>query len=475
MMMKPWIVVSVLVLAPSCGGSSQGQKATPLDGAVELPAPSADLSHDLRAAADLPATRYGDVATDAVADGPGSVADTGAAEIPAATVSRFPDTTTTIAILSDQLPNMTAEQMQFAATHYVGSQKLVLGTTRALRALNPNFVVLHYHLAMWQSAPSVSFITDGLDWSNDYPDVTTHESWFWHNVSGGRVASSADGKLLMNVSDPGFAAYWADSIAQQTAAGDYDGVFLDSASPALLQGECSRDDSRLAGTAARDQIFTELGGQTWIAAWDTWIAGLDGSLAAKGTPLIPNTSAFTTTWDNSDYTRTAGIFSEGFADPSFSLADWKASTNQLMAIAVAGKIVIEQNYLASTTDVQRRLYYLANYLLVKWNRTYLFYFANDTLEWYPEWEIDLGAPLAKPTTVDTLAWQGVYRRDFAKGSVLVNPGTSAVSVTLAAPMQQIAPQGGGAVPTDGATTSSMAATSVGSLSLPPGSGAILLK
>jgi len=69
-----------------------------------------------------------------------------AGETPAATTSRFPDTTATIAILSDQLPTMTAQQQGFAATHYVGSQKLVLETTRELRALNPNFVVLHYHL-----------------------------------------------------------------------------------------------------------------------------------------------------------------------------------------------------------------------------------------------------------------------------------------------------------------------------------------
>ena len=457
------MLACALLVASSCGGS---QSHASLDGAVEPPVPSADSGHDNFTAAP---DRDGGVR--AVADAPGGPADT--AKV--ATASRFPDTTATIAVLSDQLPNMTAQQQQFAAAHYVGSQKLVLGTTRALRALNPNFVVLHYHLAMWQSAPSVSFITDGLHWSNDYPDVTTHESWFWHNASGGRVASSSDGKLLMNVSDSGFAAYWADSIAQQPAAGEYDGVFLDSASPALLQGECSRDDSRLAGTAARDQVFSELGGQTWIAAWDTWIAGLDSSLAAKGIPLIPNTSAFTTTWDNSDYTRTAGIFSEGFADPGFSAADWKASTNQLMAIAGAGKIVIEQNYLTSTSDMQRRLYYLANYLLVKGTRTYLFYFAAGTLEWYPEWEIDLGAPVAAPSNVDALAWQGVYRRDFAKGSVLVNPTTSAVSVTLAAPMQRIDPQGGGAVPADGTPTGTVASTPVPSLSLAPGSGAILLK
>ena len=64
-------------------------------------------------------------------------------------------------------------------------------------------------------------------------------------------------------------------------AGEYDGVFLDSASPALLQGECGQTDPRLAGTAARTQTFSELGGQTWIAAWDTWIGALDASLATK--------------------------------------------------------------------------------------------------------------------------------------------------------------------------------------------------
>jgi hypothetical protein len=118
---------------------------------------------------------------------------------------------------------------------------------------------------------------------------------------------------------------------------------------------------------------------------------------------------------------------------------------------------------------------LANYLLVKGNRTYLFHFAADTLEWYPEWEIDLGAPVAAPTNADALAWQGVYRRDFAKGSVLVNPGTVAISVTLAVPMQRIDPQGGGAVPADGTVTATVASTAVTSLSLAPGSGAILLK
>ena len=79
--------------------------------------------------------------------------------------------------------------MQFAASHYVGTQKQLVAVTQALRALNPNFLVLHYHLSMWQSAPATEFILPdascmGLPvcWANDYPTVTMHEDWFWHNT-----------------------------------------------------------------------------------------------------------------------------------------------------------------------------------------------------------------------------------------------------------------------------------------------------
>ena len=162
------------------------------------------------------------------------------------------------------------------------------------------------------------------------------------------------------------------------------------------------------------------------------MSALNDTLAAKGIPLIPNTGAFITGWDTTDYTRTAGIFSEGFADPRFAVGDWTASTNELLKLASLDRIMILQNYLAATTEVAKRMYYLGNYLLVKGHHTYLDYFAAGPLEWYPEWGIDLGAPTAAPATdVTALASGGVYRRDFAKGSVLVNPTSSPVTVTIA--------------------------------------------
>src|SRR5262245_47419901 len=162
----------------------------------------------------------------------------------------FPDTSASIAVLADQLPPLSDAQRQFVVTHFVGTEKLTLDQSMPLRALEPNFLVLHYHLAIWQSA--VDFIVDGKSWGNDLPTVTTHESWFWHNEQQSRVQSVSDDKYLMNIGDQGFVQYWEQSFREQVQAGDYDGVFADSASPDLLQWEAQKPpEPRLQGTGAR--------------------------------------------------------------------------------------------------------------------------------------------------------------------------------------------------------------------------------
>jgi hypothetical protein len=337
---------------------------------------------------------------------------------------------------------------------------------------------------MWQSAPAVDFLVpdvvdggvDGVTWGNDYPVVTTHEDWFWHNASDARVASDVDGKLLMNVSVADFQAYWAQSLEAQVQAGQYDAIFFDSASPGLLQAECSTADPRLAGTAASTTSFPDLGNVTWIDAWQSWMSALNATLAAQGIPLIPNTSAFITGWDNTNYGLTAGIFAEGFAGTDFAESDWEASTNELLSLAAAGKIMILQNYLSDASDVATRLYYLGNYLLVKNASTYLDYFAAGPLEWYPEWTVDLGAPVSPvAASASDLLEAGVYRREFAGGRVLVNPSSAAVTVDLGGTFQQVVPSGGGAVDTAGDEPGSLAMTSVTSVTVGATSAVILLQ
>jgi len=389
----------------------------------------------------------------------------------------FPDTTSRIAILTDQLPGgLTDAQVRFAATHFVGTQKLSLDLSRPLRAINPAFLVLHYRLGLWQSAPHVQYIVDGHHWSNDYPEVTQHESWFWHNQDGKRVASNQDGKLLMNIADPGFRAYWKESIARQVEAGDYDGVFLDSASPALLQWEARTPlDRRLLGTGVRFTRVPEFGNRTWIDVWQEWIADLDAALDRRGIPLIPNVGAFATSWDNADYSLTAGVFCEGFLDPTFEERDWQLAASQTLALVARDRIVILQNYLGKPDNIAKREYLLANYLLVKGRRTYLSYFATSTLDWYPEWNLDLGRPRTGATRVEELAFKGVYRREYERGVVLVNPSTRRVSVTVGDGFNRVVLSGGGAVGGSGVPSGTVTFVPSARVDLAPKSAAILVR
>jgi hypothetical protein len=290
------------------------------------------------------------------------------------------------------------------------------------------------------------------------------------------VTSVVDGKWLMNVADPGFQGYWIQSISQQIALGEYDGVFLDSASPALLQSEAQAPpEPRLTGTGARDNLIPELGNKTFIQAWTAWIATLDAALGGKGLALIPNTGPFITGWDTTPYDLTAGVFSEGFADPSFAEADWALSTNQLLALAAKGKIVILQNYLTAPGDLARRMYYLGNYLLVRGSRTYLDYFAAGPMEWYPEWGVALGAAVTTGAKVDELLKDGVYRRDFEKGMVLVNPSSAPVTVVLPKAMTRVVPVGGGAVEADGVAPGTLGMTMVTSVDVAAKGAEILIQ
>ena len=301
----------------------------------------------------------------------------------------FPDTNGgRIALLVDQLPSsMTPAQLRFAASHYVGSQKLFVSETRALRAINPSFLMLHYHLGIWQTSAQHPLIINGASWGNDYPFVTTHDSWFWRNQTGGRVVSTVDGKWLMNISNPQFAEYWRDSMVKQVAAGQYDAIFFDSAAPSLIQGETVAEP-RLKGTGARTNVIPELGGKTFIAVWEAWIAALSAQLLRQQIPLIPNDGNFATTWDTTNYTLTAGAFSEGFASAGLDDQDWTRSTNHLLDLAARGKLLVLQDYLrGKPEDVALRMFYLGNYLLLKRDpglpeTLYLCYFAQSPLEWY---------------------------------------------------------------------------------------------
>ena len=102
------------------------------------------------------------------------------------------------------------------------------------------------------------------------------------------------------------------------------------------------------------------------------------------------------------------------------------------------------------------------------------YFAAGPLEWYPEWDIQLGQPLSTAATFDELARDGVYRRDFTGGTVLVNPSPRAVRVQLGRAFRQVEFAGGGALGPDGVPGGRLTSRRVRTVDLAPTSGEILL-
>jgi hypothetical protein len=117
---------------------------------------------------------------------------------------------------------------------------------------------------------------------------------------------------------------------------------------------------------------------------------------------------------------------------------------------------------------------LGSYLLIKGRHSYINLELGAEPEWWPEYGIDLGAAQQTAAgSIAELAQGSLYRRDFANGFVLVNPGDAPVTLTLDRDYQRIEPQGGGFVPEDGAAPGALTYTTVRSVTLEPYSAAVL--
>jgi hypothetical protein len=399
---------------------------------------------------------------------------------PAPTGRAFPDTSSRIAVFNDQLDlrGVTQAQLQFAASHYAGSQKLTLGDARRLRALNPGFIVLHYRLgqALGHSVPDAACqpttdylaIINGDDWVQEWPgDGVVQEEWFARQ-DGARIYNCEYGHYLMNLDDPGWRDWWSGQVISQLAANEDDGLFADSYNipnygfrwnPSLPV----IDPAFESAWADRQRAFTDYILARFAGRWK-W---------------IPNVGSYVTTRDPSDYSNADGLMIEGFAEwgwgDFFDPGDWVLQMDRLLPLIRAGRIILAQTY-PNPADVEERLFVLGSYLLIKGSRTYINLDTGLELEWFPEYSADLGAAVdSLPSTIDGLfdaGWQ-VYARRYQRGLVLVNPSATARSVTLPAPMARLAPSGGGEVPASGQAPGSLAYVAAASVTLEPHRAAIL--
>ncbi len=400
---------------------------------------------------------------------------------------QFPDTANGIYVFVDQLPGgMTVAQRQFAASHYVGTQKQTSNLIDAIRVYNPNFIMIQYRLGVRESGHEASYIHNNT-WSSDWDTINANEGWFLHDSQGNRVYQLYGASLeeyCMDVSglidhdpngDPayGWKEYWADVVIADVAASHGDGVFADSthlpyAVPSSLW------DSPLGSPPH----------QGYIPHMEIYYDYVYQALDAANVYFIPNIGGLCTTLDTTTgyYADVHGAMVEGFATKT---SDWVMQQNRTLQLLRNGKIYIAQNDVDNYADVAGRNWYLANFLLLKHNKSFLNMFsaADSQLYWWPEYDLDLGLQTdpTVPSDVTNLrdAASGIYVRRYQKGLVLVNPTAQVRTFLLGSddPHLLMEPWGGGAIGTNGqmVRAAGLNYSALGSsITLQPWSGAILV-
>ncbi|OAI46317.1 hypothetical protein AYO44_11490 [Planctomycetaceae bacterium SCGC AG-212-F19] len=411
--------------------------------------------------------------------------------------SGFASTTDGIHIFMDQLGNLSPQMTQFLATHVDGTQKQTPSQIAALRAVNPNFALVNYRLGTMAGPPM--YIING-QWTSDWTTVTTHEDWFAHqtysgepqsaaDLASGRIRDTGDNSYAMDISNVSWQNYWLTSELQNLQATGANGTFVDSFTYGIGGAGYDAPPLRYQGTNAANSSYWP-GGVTWTDQLANWARTIENAFgqynAAHGTDykFIPNLDARATSWEPNWYYSNGtpfidGAFLEGFGGYTDTY-NWRLSMNRGLDLTRNDKIVIMQPY--SSGNQQQLDFLIGTYLLLKGDHTYL---AINGTSYYPEYQLTIGAPTtAIPSAsqgVDGYLWNGVYRRDFQNGFVLVNPGSTTYSLNLGGTYQLVQGNGGGALSDSQLDANgnyiggSLTYQNVGNITLVGGSAAIFLK
>jgi hypothetical protein len=346
-------------------------------------------------------------------------------------------------------------------------------------------------------------------WASDWSYVNSQEAFFAHqsysaepqtagDLASGRVGNST-GLDQADIANPAWQQYTINSVLQNIAATGANGWFADSFTYGFGgAGYSGTIPVRYQGTNAINAADWP-GGVTWDQQLGNWVNTIESAFASynasNGTSLkfIPNLDNLTTSWmPTAWYQNVDGAFLESFGDVGAgyddpSPSDWVLEMNRGLTLSGANKIVIMQPYLDnsnpdSAAAIQQREYLLGTYLLLQGQYTYLNISAGGVDPYYfPEYQLNLGtASTALPTNISSDLWNGVYRRNFQNGFVLVNPNDSSYTLNLGGTYQLATPSGGGVL-TDADLDAngnyiggSLSYQSMSSITLGPGSAAIFV-
>ncbi|HEX3239259.1 MAG TPA: putative glycoside hydrolase [Solirubrobacterales bacterium] len=306
--------------------------------------------------------------------------------------------------------SQTANRNDYVILQAWETQKL-----HSLKAANPNVKVLVYkNLAFSAELPDShnGGSPSGVLYS-EAPD-----SWFLKNGSGQRFTSEGFGWLwAMDIGNADYQRAWADNVIAEMNSEGWDGVFLDDSNATMKYHYPVAEVAKYPSDA------------TYSAAMGSALAYIGPKIRAAGKLAVPNFAAWVEapTVYNSWLQYVDGALDEMFCkwgrgdgEGYRREPEWNLQLKEAKFAAAQGKDFIAYTQGAPGETQAARFGYATVLLASNGNASYAFTPEYATENWMPEYEYALGAPLA----AESRDSNGVHRRAFANGLVLVNPTSS---------------------------------------------------
>jgi hypothetical protein len=270
--------------------------------------------------------------------------------------------------------------------------------------------------------------------ANGNQTIAQHPDWVLRDPQGTKLyiqyacSGTSCTQYAADLGNPAFRQYWIDAAAASMAAG-YAGIHIDDVNLAMKV-------SNGAGTFTRP-IDPRTGAPMTDADWRRYVAEFTEEIR----DTFPNAEiSHNTYWRSHSMLRTDPYalrqltaadtieVERGFNDSGivggtgpYGYETYLAHMDWLHA---RGLSIVYEPYALDTVS---REFEIASYYLVKDREDAITsHFESDPGSWSTAWDTNLGAP-----TGPRYAWNGLLRRDFANGAVLVNqPGQTTKTVDL---------------------------------------------
>jgi hypothetical protein len=308
----------------------------------------------------------------------------------------YPQTANTTRALVDQIlvgQSVTQKQIEFVANYLAGSQKNTNSLNNPVKAINPNWHSLHYHLAIW-NGPAAIIINN--TWTNSEWLYLTNELFkqdpyiflYAVNKNTGKttwIHDSDYGASLMNITNETYYRYLLNNLENQCKSTGYESIFLDSYALGTVYSFTHYNYINFgAGSGVPDQFtkyqHPQLGGLTWLQASEEYIARLNKDLNRRGLWLLPNLGNMITIWDPLDYALPNGGMLEGVpmrpdnsrnVSDAYYLGDWILSMSRAMYLTQKDRVIILQPYINDVKNTDYRLFVIGEYLMIREKYTFL--------------------------------------------------------------------------------------------------------